>query len=276
MSCCDSVERRASPEPALIDRSEPISLIYHDVAPPGERTGFCGIGADHYRLRPEVFARHLDLIEASGVAPARAGVAAPTPRPLYLTFDDGGCSAATRIAPMLGERGWPGHFFITTGLISDPAFVDPRQVRELRAAGHVVGSHSHTHRNMTRLPDASLRDEWTRSRRILEDLLGEAVTALSIPTGYASRRVLTAAAEAGYRHVFTSEPWRRPRRQAEATLHGRFSITAATPLKHVAALIELRSLAVIQDAAAWQARKAAKLLLGPAYERIRRAMLSRG
>src|SRR5207253_6097141 len=140
-------------------------------------------GADHYRLKPEAFATHLDVISASGTSPALAPGGTGSERPLFLTFDDGGRSAATRIAPALEGRDWRGHFFITTNLIGEPEFVDREQVQTLSAAGHVVGSHSHTHRNMTRLPEPALRDEWCRSRDILEQILQEPVTAVSIPTG---------------------------------------------------------------------------------------------
>ena len=61
----------------------------------------------------------------------------------------------------------------------------------------------------------------------------------------------------------------------DAILYGRFSITATTRPEHVAALLRLQPLAVARDAAAWQARKAAKRMLGPAYERVRRALLAR-
>ena len=98
-------------------------------------------------------------------------------------------SSVNRCWRGVGRRGWPGHFFVTTARVGEPAFVDRGQVRELRAAGHVVGSHSHTHPVMTRLSDAELREEWTRSRAILEEILGETVTALSIPTGFTSERV---------------------------------------------------------------------------------------
>ena len=46
-------------------------------------------------------------------------------RHVLLTFDDGGKSAV-RIADLLEEQGWRGHFFITTAMIGEPGFVHQR------------------------------------------------------------------------------------------------------------------------------------------------------
>ena len=202
-----------------------MTLTYHDVADDdGPHSGFVGTGPDHYRLTPSVFARHLDAIASSGIAPSLVTDARDEHRRVYLTFDDGGSSAVTAIAPMLVERGWRGHFFVTTDRIGSPGFLTPGEVRELSAHGHVIGSHGHTHRMLTTLSQADVADEWRRSRALLEDLLGQPLISASVPTGAYSGTIGRLAGEAGYRHVFTSEPWLRPRRVGDSWIYGRFAI----------------------------------------------------
>ena len=52
----------------------------------------------------------------------------------------------------------------------------------------------------------SMVSEWSRSRAMLEDILGHAVDVASVPGGYFSAVVARAAREAGIRVLFTSEP----------------------------------------------------------------------
>src|SRR5437588_90456 len=112
----------------------PIALMYHDVIAGGRQSGFCGTGAEHYKLAREEF---LDHLAAMSVALDGGGFSlvgddpgsAPVRR--YLTFDDGGVSAYTDVADLLEARGWRGHFFVTTDRIGTAGFLDDRQIRDL-------------------------------------------------------------------------------------------------------------------------------------------------
>src|SRR5438876_831665 len=103
-----------------------ITLLYHDVVPPGQddASGFPGAGAARYKLTAAEFVDH-----AAAIARAQAGRsltaadllgAPPGPADLLLTFDDGGVSAFTVIADVLERHGWRGHFFITTDYLDTP------------------------------------------------------------------------------------------------------------------------------------------------------------
>jgi peptidoglycan/xylan/chitin deacetylase (PgdA/CDA1 family) len=239
-----------------------LALIYHDVSPPEKRreTGFQGPGPDHYKLTPEAF---------------RAQLAA-LPDDVVLTFDDGGASALDTVAPILAEAGRKGRFFIVTSRIGTTGFLSAAGCRELHEAGHLVGSHTVSHEPMTSMDDGRIRDEWARSKEALEQILGAPVTAGSVPRGFYSRRVGRIAIAAGYDTLFTSEPRTRPRQLAGGTVYGRFSVHEGTALAHVAALGRRSRRAIVHDAAAWNARKAAKRALGPVYERLRTTRLASG
>lgn len=253
------------------------ALIYHDVVSPAERgsSGFQGPGPDRYKLTPELFAAHLEAIAATGRTPSLLGRGSAPHHEVLLTFDDGGTSAVTHIAPALEHRGWPGHFFVPTASIGRQGFADAAGLQRLRAAGHVVGAHSHTHAILTRLTEAEVAIEWKMSKTILEATLDEEVDTLSIPRGYVTEPILASAARAGFRHVFTSEPRLGVRWVEGCAVYGRFSIVSDTSARYAGALCAGSHLAHARATGGWLARNTAKRALGPAYEGVRRRVLAR-
>jgi peptidoglycan/xylan/chitin deacetylase (PgdA/CDA1 family) len=258
--------------------SAPVTLVtfmYHDVVtgdPNG--SGFPGPGPNHYKLAADRFEAHLDVMQTSGLELALVG-GQRAERALQLTFDDGGSSASIDTAPRLERRGWRGHFFVTTDRIGTAGFLGRDEIRALHEAGHVVGSHGCSHRALTGLSDDEVRREWSVSRAVLEDLLSSETTVASVPTGRYSARVGRHAAEAGYRHVFTCEPWLEPRPLESALLYGRFPVYAGTSAGRISALCSLSRPTVWWVGGTWYVRKAAKAALGPVYDPLRRKLLSR-
>ncbi len=251
------------------------ALLYHDVLGPGDgASGFTGGHADIYKLATDDFAAHLDAIEAAGSAIAvipDAPTTATTARRVVLTFDDGGSSARERIATMLAARGWHGQFFITTSRLNTPGFLSDAGVRELAAAGHVVGSHSHTHpRRIWACTPGELDDEWTRSRDILEQVLDRPVHTASVPGGYYASRVAAGAARAGLRVLFTSEPRSRAWAEAGCLCIGRYSLMRNSPAVLAGAFAAGERWPRLRQRALWESKKVAKRLLGDAWPALRR------
>jgi peptidoglycan/xylan/chitin deacetylase (PgdA/CDA1 family) len=236
-----------------------LALIYHDVVPTAEQasSGFTVAGAAHYKLTPEQFESHLAALDGLDVV---------------LTFDDGGASALA-VADALERHGRRGTFFVTAGYVGTPAFLSRDGVRELHERGHAIGSHSHTHPNLTQLPAAEIAEEWRLSKEALEEILRTPVRSASTPGGFYSRAVAHAAFAQGYDVLYTSEPWRSPRNVDGGIVHGRFAVVESTPPAKVVALASGSRAAVWGDAARWQAKKAAKRALGPVYARVRARVL---
>jgi len=255
-------------------------LLYHDIVAAGgyAASGFQGADADIYKLDREEFRRHLDVIARHpGEKPeaiSGAGWEGPGKR-LLLTFDDGGASALPTAA-LLDEYGWPGYFFMTTGYIGAPGFLDASALRALARGGHVVGSHSCSHPlRMPACPAAQLDSEWRDSVRRLEDVLGEAVTTGSIPGGGYSRSVVRAAAAAGIRVLFTSEPVTRVRSVDGCLTIGRFAVQQGVPAAWVAAVVAGRVLPRARRYLAWNGKKLLKAAGGPVWLAARKAILAR-
>ena len=191
-----------------------VVLLYHDVHPDqGFEYGAIGRSATMYHVAEGAFLRQLRLIEHCGVPvigleALREQLANPqdsTRAPgVALSFDDGWQGAVERAAPILAERGMPAFFFITTEFVGRPLFTTSGALQRLDPRLFTVGSHGVTHRMMSSLSTSEIRRELVESKAQLEDLLGRAVTALSVPGGAADRRVLTLAEEVGYTEIFTS------------------------------------------------------------------------
>ena len=244
-------------------------LTYHDIAPSAraELVGFPGPLAARYKLEPEAFEAHLDALAATGleVGTLQADGTAPA---VALTFDDGGSSALS-VAEALERRGWHGHFFNTTGRLGTPGFLSPEEVRELAARGHLIGGHSHTHPTyMGRLTRDQLDRQWGRSRAVLAEILGTEPHTASVPGGYLSDEVFTAAAAAGFELLFTSEPTARVAHRG-LVVRGRYTIWASTPARVAAAYASGQRLACGRLWIEWNAKKLAKRASPAAYQALR-------
>jgi peptidoglycan/xylan/chitin deacetylase (PgdA/CDA1 family) len=77
-------------------------------------------------------------------------------------------------------------------------------VAEMHAAGHVVGSHTRTHRVLPNESEPEIRSELEESRRELERRLGAPVAHVAYPDGQYCKLCLTAAHAAGYRYGYTT------------------------------------------------------------------------
>jgi peptidoglycan/xylan/chitin deacetylase (PgdA/CDA1 family) len=133
---------------------------------------------------------------------------------VLLTFDDGYLDNYENAFPLLLEFRFSALIFLvadfsrrvnwwdrSSGLGGAP-LLEKHHVQEMDAAGVRFGSHTSTHREMTALSDEELRGETRGSRKVLEDLLGRAVTGFAYPYGIRDRRVVSAVQEAGYTSAF--------------------------------------------------------------------------
>jgi peptidoglycan/xylan/chitin deacetylase (PgdA/CDA1 family) len=130
--------------------------------------------------------------------------------PLFaLTFDDGRLlSLDARRA--LDEFGIRAGFFVCPAFLAGhvPApedyspFMNWREIRELKSAGHVIGSHSMTHRSFLELTPDERSVELRESKVRIETETG-ACDFFAAPFGHMGLDAVRQASEAGYHRVFT-------------------------------------------------------------------------
>ena len=256
----------------------PVSLLFHDVYESDPReSGFCSPAADRYKLSVSEFEAQLDgLLETRIPNPeSRPSTGSGRPEalegriPAVLTVDDGGVSFHTVIADRLEALGLRAHCFVSTDCIGERGFLTPQQIRELDARGHIIGTHSASHpARFSALDAAEMRREWSDSRERLEDIVDHPVTVGSVPGGYFSRAVAEAAAVAGLRTLYTSEPTTRPSMLDGLRVVGRFTIRRGHRPDMALRFAATAPWARCRAWVGWNAKALVKPVLGASYSRV--------
>lgn len=169
-----------------------IVLMYHDVYidSPNE-SGFQSNGANHYKITKIAFEEQLQIIKRY---------------PITMTFDDGGISFYTIIAPLLEKHGLVGHFYIPTDRIGCDGFLTETQIKDLHRRGHVIGSHSCSHpADFREISYEMRRNEWNNSTKILSSIIGEPVKEVSIPNGFLQEKDFQIFKALGITTIYTSK-----------------------------------------------------------------------
>lgn len=192
---------------------EPPVLMYHSISTRDEPapTDFV-VSVRAFRAQ----LKHLQKrrYQTRNVDDVLAGKPATPDRPaVLLTFDDGYLDNYTVALPLLLEHGFTATVFPVADFRrrenwwDDPParglpLMEPRQMREMHAAGIAFGSHGLSHRAMSELSDEDLTRELIDSRHRLEDILGAPIRSLAYPYGLVSERVKRSVERAGYLCAF--------------------------------------------------------------------------
>lgn len=188
-------------------------LLYHRVVPAPPPRDLWSVSTATFEAQLAVL-RNLgyDVMDAGDVAAWLDGRSGPdAKRQVLIAFDDGYRSAREHALPILHRLGHHAVFFLvpaamgTTSAWEGPMGLAPSPIMswgeaaELVASGMSIGSHSLTHRDLTTLGDAELEREARQSRDELEQRLGTAVRAFSVPFGRDDLRLDRHLGTAGYR-----------------------------------------------------------------------------
>jgi len=161
------------------------------------------------------------FIDETAFLESLAGRRPAAPREILLTFDDGYRNLLDA-APALEARGVPALVFLVSAFAGLPnrwelglpgrgaVHLSWEECGVLSRRGFAFGSHTRTHRDLTRIPFEEARDEIRRSRAEIEDRLGSPVRSLSYPFGRLDDALRSEAESAGYRAAFTLYPRRVP------------------------------------------------------------------
>ena len=166
-------------------------------------------------VKPKMFDRHISALKGGGfeflTTPEDL---ATNRRSVHLTFDDGYDCFYRNVVPILFSAGVRAEVFVISDYIGKENTWDVRlsykpfmhmngaQLREIAAMGFKVGSHSCSHKDLTRLDRNSLWNELRNSKAEIEDLLGREVKSISFPFGKSNSTVTDIAREAGYMELY--------------------------------------------------------------------------
>lgn len=240
-----------------------ITLMYHDVySKHVEESGFNTPGAIHYKISEDTFIKHIKAISNYCT---HNGI---NKDDIVFTFDDGGISFYTIIAPILEKYGWRGYFFISTKYIGTEGFLNVEQIKELSRRGHIIGSHSHHHRILTEFPNNEVENELNTSAKILSDILGKSIDTISIPNGEYCKEILNIAYKNGLQTIYTSNPTTLIKRIENIKLVGRYAIIYNTKAEDVIRILS-SSVHRFRMKFKYQILQVVKQLLGTYYSKIK-------
>jgi len=205
----------------------PKVLAFHKVTPQ------FSFGATNYS--PRRFERLLAFLQRKGFVfqSLEASFSENEPRTLAITFDDGYQHLADVLPPLIQKYRFQPVVFLPTRylgktnswdyshLFRSTPHLDPKSVLTLAALGVQFGSHGHSHVNLCRCDEKTLRHELNYSKGVLEDLLGRKVNYISYPFGRYNQEVLEATFEVGYTRGFTM---RFPEDDDMALAVGRYAV----------------------------------------------------
>lgn len=147
------------------------------------------------------------LFGATLIAPARPGE-------LALTFDDGPNPAWTpRLLEILAREDVHASFF----LVGSKAETETSLVRQIAEAGHLIGNHSWSHRNLALAPARLIDEELRRTTETLEQIIGAPVRTFRPPFGARRPAVLRIARRLGLVPVLwnaMTSDWKIPSAEA--------------------------------------------------------------
>jgi peptidoglycan/xylan/chitin deacetylase (PgdA/CDA1 family) len=195
-------------------------LMYHQVgdfpAMDTHRATYC----DHRRFSTQM--RYLKLagytvLSMTEVLQCIKGEKPIPPRAIAITFDDAYENFYEYALPILQSHGFPATVYAISGMLGQsaswlstdghatPPLMTGARLRELRASRIEIGSHSVSHIRLAGQPTDIVREEVTRSKLDLENVLGASVDHFCYPYGSHDIHTVEAVAAAGYLTATTCE-----------------------------------------------------------------------
>jgi peptidoglycan/xylan/chitin deacetylase (PgdA/CDA1 family) len=197
-----------------LTQSSYVALYYHRLAGEGKE------GQERLDLPPELFERQLRLLRLLRFRPLapedlvafHAGERRVLPRRSYVvTADD---AFRDVVEPFLRHAAVRPLLFVPTQEVGgrswwagDEPVASWEELERLAEAGVALGSHTRRHASLPGLAAAALADELEGSRRDLVQRV-RSVPLLAYPHGRSDEAARSAAAAAGYRAAFTTDPGR--------------------------------------------------------------------
>lgn len=137
-----------------------------------------------------------EMTEEPAVIPEEVPeVSVPDPnRPmLALTFDDGPSKHTERLLDIFAANGGKGTFYVVGNMLDSR----PDALRRMAAEGHEIGGHSWNHRQLTKLDENELTDQFMSTRAKIYEITGSDPITMRPPYGSFNDAVKAKAKELG-------------------------------------------------------------------------------
>ncbi|HLG61606.1 MAG TPA: polysaccharide deacetylase family protein [Ktedonosporobacter sp.] len=131
-------------------------------------------------------------------------------RVIALTFDDGPNPVFTpQVLRMLRQYRVRATFFCIGGQVQRYPYL----LRQMYQAGEVIGNHTWSHPNLTKLPSDAIRQELRSTSLVIQQTIGVPPEIFRPPYGATNARVRGIAAQLGLRQILwtiDTHDWRQP------------------------------------------------------------------
>ncbi len=220
-------------------------LMYHALEDADHPAGAKDPGEQLYVLQVSQFREQMEYLHREGyqtfLLDELQALAEWPEKAVVLTFDDGHESNFVLALPILQGYGFKAEFFITTGWIGTPYFMDEERIRGLHQAGMGIGSHGVTHRFLSDLAESEIKVEFSESKEALEACIGGPVVSMSYPGGRMNQNTQKSAQASGFHYTCSSVPQRHQQSSGQ-TIINRFVVTAGLTLDAFTSLVQGRGL----------------------------------
>ena len=121
-----------------------------------------------------------------------------------ISFDDGyeSIKPAVEYASKLGFK---TTIYIITNKINKKGFLSQDDILKFYLNGTRIGSHSHSHRDLTKLDSLELKSELIKSKNILSKIIKGSINEISLPYGEGNKKVIDEALKY-YKKIAVSRP----------------------------------------------------------------------
>lgn len=171
------------------------------------------------RVTPKQFKKQIEYLIRGGykICSLKEYFVLTIEKKVALTFDDAYESVFDYAYPILEEAGASFTIFPVGNFIGEynswevnlgwRRFKHMSWTQLLSMKNVEIGSHTISHRCLTRLSADEIFRELTDSRKILEDKSGQEISHLSLPFGRYDNRIAQIAKDAGYQKIFSMNPF---------------------------------------------------------------------
>jgi peptidoglycan/xylan/chitin deacetylase (PgdA/CDA1 family) len=185
-----------------------IILMYHEVTNIPEREKQIRKIDPAYSLPSHQFEEQMVYLQNSKYAVISLDEGCDNPltslKSVIITFDDGLIGNYEHAFPILQKYNFTAAFFVVVDRITKSRYMNWKQLRELHQDGHLIQSHTMTHPMLGECNEKQIYYELDKSKKIIENKIGNVVKYLSLPFGSSNMKVIRIAKEVGYSAVFTS------------------------------------------------------------------------
>lgn len=141
-------------------------------------------------VKPGDFEKQIKYIAENGYKTLFADEFERDENNIIITFDDGYEDNYYNVFPVLKKYNVKATIFMIAENIGNEGFLTAKQIKEMSESGLVsFGSHGYSHVDLTKISDTQSDTELFMPKKILKEITGKEVKAISYPYGFANEKI---------------------------------------------------------------------------------------